>query len=339
MKNKDKDHSFAGWLLVITSSTIIFSFILSISIFALIKVFNIRSLVANTTIYFVFVLGISLIVDLLIISIYSKPLTKSLQKIKNAMRQVSKGDFGTKLSPVKNKMANELITDFNTMVDELNSNTLMKTDFISNFSHEFKTPIVSINGFAKILKDNPNLPQSQKQEYLQIICEQSDRLSNLATNTLLLSKLNSQTIIEKNEFSLDENIRECMLMFNDLQKFELDISFCDIKIVASKELLSQVWINLINNAIKYADKKISLSCTQQNDCAVFVISNDGVGINDDQKSKIFDKFYQADSSHSSAGHGLGLSIAKKIIELHGGTICCDNSNNFTSFVVKLPLTN
>lgn len=337
---KNKDHSFAGWLLIITTTTIVLSFIISTLIFVLIKAFNIKSIVANTTIYFLFVLGLSFVVDMLIISIYSKPLTKSLQNVKNAMREVSKGNFKTKLKPVKNKMTNELITDFNTMVDELNSNKLMKTDFISNFSHEFKTPIVSINGFAKILKENPTLPEDQKQEYLQIILEQSERLTNLASNTLLISKLNSHTIIEKKPFSLDENIRECVLLFGDLQNFELDISLDQTTIVANKELLSQVWINLLGNAVKYAQDKITLSlCESTNKKnAIISITNDGATITDAQREHIFEKFYQADNSHSSSGQGLGLSIAQKIITLHGGTITCDNSHpNLTTFNVTLPL--
>lgn len=337
---KDKDHSFAGWLLLITSTTIIFSFTVSASIFGLIRALNIKSIIANTTIYFLFVLGLSFVVDITIVSIYSKPLTKSLQNVKNAMREVSKGNFKTKLTPVKNKMTNELITDFNTMVDELNSNKLMKTDFISNFSHEFKTPIVSINGFAKILRENPNLPEEQKQEYLQIILEQSERLTNLATNTLLISKLNSHTIIEKKSFSLDENIRECILLLSDLQKFELDISLEEMNILANKELLSQVWINLLGNATKYADKiiNINLSLTEDKQSAKFCITNDGATITDEQLKHIFEKFYQADNSHSSSGQGLGLSIAQKIIHLHDGTIMCDNSSpNSTTFIIELPL--
>lgn len=337
---KDKDHSFAGWLLLITTTTIVFSFIVSASIFGLIRALNIKSIIANTTIYFLFVLGLSFVVDITIVSIYSKPLTKSLQNVKNAMREVSKGNFKTKLNPVKNKMTNELITDFNTMVDELNSNKLMKTDFISNFSHEFKTPIVSINGFAKILKENPNLPDEQKQEYLQIILEQSERLTNLATNTLLISKLNSHTIIEKKKFSLDENIRECILLLSELQKFELDISLSEMDICANKELLSQVWINLLGNATKYANRiiKVSLLLAEDKKTARFYITNDGTTITNIQLEHIFEKFYQADSSHSSSGQGLGLSIAQKIVNLHGGNIKCDNSKpSSTTFIVELPL--
>lgn len=338
MKRKNKDHSFAGWLLLITSCVIIFSFLVSILIFNLIKIFNFKSVVANTTIYFFLVIGISSLIDLALLALYSKPITKSLQQVKNAMREVSKGKFDTKLEPVKNKVANELVADFNTMVKELNSNKLMKTDFISNFSHEFKTPIVSINGFAKILKDNPDLPEDQKQEYLQIILEQSERLSKLATNTLLVSKLNSQTIIEKTIFSLDEHIRENILLFNNLHNFDLTIDLDNISISGNKELLSQVWINLINNAIKFADKTISITLRKQDANAVIELKNDGLTITDEQVRHIFDQFYQADSSHSVMGHGLGLSIANKIVTLHNGTITCDNTQKgATIFTIILPL--
>lgn len=334
---KNKDHSFAGWLLLITTCTIIFSFILSVSIFGLIRAFNFKSIVTNTTIYFLLVLLLSLLIDFLAIAIFSKPITKSLQKVKTAMNAVSKGKFDTKLEPVKNKVANELITDFNTMVDELNSNKLLRTDFISNFSHEFKTPIVSVNGFAKILLENPDLPPEQKQEYLQIIVEQSERLSNLATNTLLISRLNSKTIIEKASFSLDENIRECILLFTEPQQAKLNIDLQEIDIVANKDLLSQVWINLISNAYKFAKDNILLKLCKQDDFAVFTIKNDG-SISNEQKQHIFDKFYQADNSHSTDGFGLGLSITKKIVSLHNGTIECDNTQeNNISFIVKLPL--
>lgn len=338
MKQKNKDHSFAGWLLLITSCTIIFSFILSLSIFGLIKLFNFKSLIANTTIYFLLVLGISLVIDLLIIAIYSKPVTSSLQKVKNAMRAVSKGKFDTKLQPVKNKVANELITDFNKMVDELNSNKLMRTDFISNFSHEFKTPMVSIHGFAKILKENPDLPAEQQQEYLQIIVEQSERLSNLATNTLLISKLNSKTILEKTTFSLDENIRENILLFNNLQNFNLQINMDNVSVCANKELLSQVWINLISNAIKFAEKNIIINLTSDSRFVNIEFINDGNPPTAEQLEHLFDKFYQVDPSHNGNGFGLGLSIAQKIILLHGGSITCTATpENTTIFTIKLPV--
>ncbi len=338
MKQKNKKHTFSAWLLVITSAVITFSFILSIFITMILAYLKVPSVLANTTLYFLLVLAISFVIDFAIIIPFSKRVTKNLQDIKNAMNKVSNGNLDVKLPPVKNELANELVLDFNRMIDELNSNKLLRSDFISNFSHEFKTPIVSVHGFAKILLENPDLPQEQKKEYLQIIVEQSERLSNLATNTLLISKINSQTIIEKQEFSLDENIRECILLFTGNEKVDISIDLDKVNIFANKDLLSQVWVNLINNALKYAKKKVKIKLIATKDTATFFISNDGTTITDEQKKRIFEKFYQIDNSHSSSGFGLGLSIAKKIVLLHNGTIECDNLvKNKTTFVVKLPI--
>lgn len=259
-----------------------------------------------------------------------------------AIHAVSEGDFQTKIYLEHPHEFKELSHCFNQMTEELSGIEMLRSDFINNFSHEFKTPISSILGFAKLLKKG-NLTPEEQQEYLDIIIEESRRLTELSANILNLSKIESLSVLtDFSTFNLGEQIRECIVLLEnkwDKKEIMLNINLEELQICGNEQLLKQVWINLIDNAVKFSPAKseIGLSMHKDHDSIQVMVKDSGPGIDAATQYKIFDKFYQGDASHSSEGNGLGLSLAKRIIELHHGTITVKSEENRGSaFTVTLP---
>lgn len=289
---------------------------------------------------FIFAL-ISILFGTVISVFFSKIPINPIQKIMSAIEQVANGDYSVRIHLKGTDELTKLCDEFNKMASELQSVEILRTDFINDFSHEFKTPIVSIRGFAKLLQ-NEELTAEQRNEYLEIIVNESERLSELATNVLLLSKIEKQSIlIDKTDFNLSEQIRIVSAMLYqkwDEKHINIDFEGNEVNICANEELLKQVWINLIDNAIKFSPEysTVNISVLAENENIIVYISDQGEGIDFEKQKHIFDKFFQGDSSHTADGNGLGLAIAKKIIDLHGGTISIKNSDNSgTTFMITL----
>lgn len=260
-----------------------------------------------------------------------------------SLEKVSKGDFNVHLDNKGVKTMVPVYDSFNSMVKELQRNEILSNDFISNFSHEFKTPIVSIKGFASLAKDD-NLSMQERNEYLDIIISEIDRLVTLSNQTLLLTKLESkEIIINKKSFSLDEQIRQSILLLqNDWEgkNINLVLDLDKIKIKNNQDLLQQLWLNIFSNAIKYNNVGGTIEVTlkeREEQTILVMIKDNGIGIDEEAIKYIFNKFYQADSSRKGEGLGLGLSIAQRIIELCGGVIKVESEKNKgTAFFITLP---
>ena len=286
---------------------------------------------------------------LLFISIMTAMLSKRiLMPIRNlnyATGEVSKGNFKIQL-PIPNDFEMGALTaKFNSMVKELNSIETLRNDFISNVSHEIKTPIATIQGFSNLLKDD-TLSKEDRDEYLDIIISETSRISNLTSNILKLTKLETQGIItDKTSFSLDEQLRHSVLLLQrDLSEknLELDIDLDRVQIYSNEELLQQVWLNILSNAIKFTGEngKISIQLMDTEDTATVKITDNGIGMKAESLNHIFDKFYQEDRSHSSNGNGLGLPLVKRIVDLCNGTIRVKSLlGEGSSFTVELPKNN
>lgn len=270
-----------------------------------------------------------------------KPIKHLIVKLK----QLARGDFDTRIQfgfPLdKHPTFIELSESFNTMAEELEHTEILRSDFINNFSHEFKTPIVSLAGFAKLLKRG-DLTEEQRNEYLDIIEEESLRLAYMATNVLNLTKVENQTILtDVTSFNLSEQIRSSILLLEKRwtkKKIEFGIEFDEYIIRANEELLKQVWINLIDNAVKFSPEYglIVIKIVEQEQNYKIILANAGSEIPIESRDKIFNKFYQADESHSSEGNGVGLAIVKRIVILHKGDVRVDCKNGITTFIVELP---
>jgi len=231
------------------------------------------------------------------------------------------------------------------MAQELENIELLREDFIVNVSHEFKTPLSSIQGYATLLQD-PDLSEAEKGEYLDAIFSATRSLSNLSSNILELSNLETQTAeLPKEAFSLDEQIRQVIVILEPVcskKKLELDIDLEEIDIVANQDLIETVWINLIGNAIKFTEDggriAVRLQLLENQSQAQVTITDTGCGMSEQELLRIFDKFYQAESSHKSEGNGLGLALVNTIIAKHNGDIAVESvPGQGTSFTVILPL--
>lgn len=268
---------------------------------------------------------------------------RPIRELINATTELSKGNFDVRIDLNSPDELRELSDSFNKMAEELGSIEMLRTDFINNFSHEFKTPIVSLKGFAKLLKDD-NLSVEERNEYLDIIISESTRLSTLATNVLNLSKIENQKIVtEMKSFDLTESVRRSILLLetNWMKKdLQLDINLEEINYYGNEELLNQVWLNLIDNAIKFTPEKgrIEINLVAFKDFITLKIKDTGCGMTYEIQKHIFDKFYQGDSSHITQGNGLGLTMVEKIIKLNNGTIEVKSKLNKGSiFSVYLPI--
>lgn len=263
----------------------------------------------------------------------------------NCMDALAEGDYTTRfhIGPVSRKYPPlvKIADSFNKMAQELQNTEMLRGDFINNFSHEFKTPIVSIAGFAKLLRRG-NLPEKEKKEYLAVIEEESMRLSYMATNVLNLTRVENQSILTGvTEFNLSEQIRSCILLLeNDWSKKNLDLMlhFGEHNISANEELLKQVWINLLHNAFKFSPpyQTVEVEIIEKKETLAVSIMNSGSEIPKEKQKLIFNKFYQADESHSAQGNGVGLAIVARVTELHGGRVSVQSENNVTAFTVELP---
>lgn len=271
-----------------------------------------------------------------------KSILKPLPVLKDAMERVSKGEFDIKLeTESKVDEIRGAYDSFNIMVKELQSTEILQTDFISNVSHEFKTPINAIEGYAMLLQGE-DISEEQN-EYIEKILQNTKRLTELIGGILLLSKIENQVIEPKKEyFRLDEQVRKVIVALEmkwTKKEIDFDITMDEVVFCGNQSLLYHVWLNLIDNAIKFSHQNgiITIKLYKENNEIIFIITDDGEGISEENMKHIFDKFYQADSSHNKEGNGLGLSLVKRILNTNDGIIeCKNNEGKGCTFTVKLP---
>lgn len=293
--------------------------------------------------YTIRVLLISILFGAAIAVGLSKIFVSPMMKLGDAMRKVAGGDFSVRLDcSSRIHDVREVYGSFNTMVKELGNTETLQTDFVSNVSHEFKTPINAIEGYASLLQDS-QLTDEQKNAYIDKIIFNTRRLSDLVGNILLLSKVNNQTIsLKASTFRLDEQVRQSILALEskwEKKEIEFDIDLDEIEYTGYENLLSHVWLNLIDNAVKFSPQngQIRIRLKQLDGSVTFSIWDNGLPIPKADIDRIFNKFYQGDNSHASEGNGLGLALVRKIVAAAHGTINVTSSEDAgTEFVVALP---
>lgn len=285
----------------------------------------------------------SLLLGAVLTIFVGKLIIHPIQNISNAFEELSRGNFDVRVSE------NERITEiremterFNAMAYDLSHIETLRTDFVANVSHEFKTPITAIEGYATLLQ-NKNLTPERHGRYVNKILDNSHRLTSLSGNVLMLSRLeNQENISDKMEIRLDEQIRRCILMLENKwasRNIEFDMDLSRQIYYGSESLLEQVWINIIDNAVKYSPDGgcIHIMIEDRQDQTVVTIRDEGCGMSEEVRKHIFEKFYQGDTSHKMEGNGLGLALVKRIITLCRGEIQVDSTpDRGTSFTVSLP---
>ena len=270
-----------------------------------------------------------------------------LQRNIEAMKKLANGDFTVRVDHAEHGyMPREMVEfeqSFNKAAEELGGTEILRKDFINNFSHEFKTPIVSISGFADLLLEEQLPPEDQK-EYLTIIRDESRRLADLATNILTLNRVESQTILtDKAYFSLDEQLRQSVLVTQQKwrqKELDFDADLVSAEYTGSEGLLKEVWLNLLDNAAKFSSEggTVAVNLRKAKNALMVSVTDQGEGMSTDTQAHIFEQFYQGDTSHTTQGNGLGLAMVKKVLELHGGSIQVNSAPGQGScFTVTLPI--
>lgn len=268
---------------------------------------------------------------------------KPVASLRDAMHKVAKGDFSVRLDEGHGfREIREMRSDFNLMTKELGATQILQTDFISNVSHEFKTPINAIEGYATLLQDSDDLSDSERAQYVDKILLNTGRLSKLAGGVLLLSKLDNQAIKDAlSTYSLDEQIRQTVVYLEPrwtARETEFDAELEPIAYTGNEALMQHVWDNLIENAIKFSPRgaMVKLRLFREGDNIVFTAENECDGIGESDIAHIFDRFYQTDGPHRDEGNGLGLALVKEIVTLAGGSIAAENIPGGCRFTVTLP---
>lgn len=272
-----------------------------------------------------------------------KMLIDPIAKLRSAMREVADGDFKVEAKcESRIQDVQDIYDSFNSMVRELSTTETLQTDFISDVSHEFKTPINAIEGYASLLEGEPS-PEEQR-AYVEKILFNTRRLSALTGNILLLSKLSNQSILpQKTQFRLDEQIRQAIVALEQKwseKELGFEVELEETPFFGYESLLPHVWTNLIGNAVKFSPKggEIRIKMMRTEGAVVFTIEDDGPGIVPGDEEHIFTKFYQSESSHGMEGNGLGLALVRQIVEMSGGSVDVQNLEvGGCRFTVRLPL--
>ena len=285
---------------------------------------------------FSIVIGVTLAIVINII------LLRPVVELSKDMKAVAAGHFDVRL---RNKSGIQEMRDtydsFNLMARELGATETLQTDFVTNVSHEFKTPINAIEGYATLLHGSSDDPQQR--EYAAKILLNTRRLSTLVGNILLLSKVSNHAIpVARTKYRLDEQIRQAILLLEPRwteRQTDFDVDLDEITWTGPESLMHHVWSNLIGNAIKFGPENgcIRIALKAQEDAVLFTIEDDGIGIPEDEIPRIFNKFYQLDSSHKQEGNGLGLALVKQILDTCEGDIQVENlPTTGCRFTVRLP---
>lgn len=296
--------------------------------------------------YMIAASAFSITVTIMISRFFFRP----IHRLAQAMNQVAEGNFKIRLEePVMGVGVREMNQNFNKMVKELNSMEMLQSDFIQNVSHEIKTPLAAIEGYASLLSACP--PAEEQQEYARRILESARQLSSLTGSILKLSKLENQQIIsEKSWFSLDEQLRQVVLAMEPLwskKNLDLELELASVSYLGNEELMIQVWTNLFSNAVKFTPKGGAISvrlemtgrgtARETEDGILVEFKDSGIGMSKEVQTHIFDKFYQGDHSRNGDGNGLGLALVKRIIGLCDGRIMVESEPDCGSvFTVWLP---
>mgnify|MGYP004464370411 FL=1 len=295
--------------------------------------------------FFLVIAAMSLVCGTLIALFLGSVPLRSMNKMTEGLHRLASGDYKAHIEPkgflCMIAPVRDMVESFNATAAELEGTEMLRSDFINNFSHEFKTPIVSIAGFAGLLKQG-NLSREEQLEYLDIIESESRRLAQMATNVLDMTKVENQTILtDVTTFNLSEQLRTCVLLLErkwETKNLEMNLELEEHMISGNQELLKHVWVNLLDNAIKFSPEgqTVEISAAEEEGRIAVSICNTGSFIPKEQQEAIFRKFYQADRSHNTEGNGIGLAVVKRVVELHGGTVAVESNPAFTKFTVTLP---
>lgn len=284
----------------------------------------------------------SIAIGLSLAALLGRIIFKPIDTVLGGMASLSEGNFSVRVNLGKYEGMKQLANTFNTLAEELENTEILRSNFVNEISHELKTPIVSLSGLISLMK-NEKLSPEKRAQYIAIMEEEAARLTEMTSGTLYLSKIETQNILSgKTRFNVSEQIRASVLLLEkkwERKQLSPVLDFDEHEVLANEDMLKQVWVNLIDNAIKFAKEKSELYISAQASAGRLFVSvhNHGEPIPESERSLIFTKFYQCDKSRTTEGNGIGLSIVKQIIDLHEGSVRVDCENGITSFTVDIPI--
>lgn len=341
MNNLHKKLKINGYFVIWT----VISNLLSLGVFGIIyyclniNINMLDKIQSNPFLAIIIILIAQLIICGVMTIIIGNPVIRYMDDMEDVINEVSNGNYKVRVK--ETNTLKELKINFNKMISELDSVEILRSDFVNNFSHELKTPVVSIKGYAEELKRN-DITEEEKEKYLNIIIDESNRLSSLSTNILNLSKIEKQEILSnKSKVNVGEQIRKVVLMeYKKIEKdnINLDLDIDDCFSIINEDLMEQVWINLIENAIKFNSNNgsIIIKVKKVDDKIECIFKDTGIGIDSENLKHIYDKFHTTSEKTGKSGNGLGLALVKKIIELHNAKIEVKSKLNMgTEFVITL----
>lgn len=291
----------------------------------------------------VWVLALSIIIGCACAFFVNRWVLSQIPELSRNMREVASGNFKKRVKTKSRiREIQDIYESFNIMTEELSATEILQTDFVSNVSHEFKTPINAIEGYATLLQDE-TLSNAETQEYVDKILLNTRRLSGLVGNILLLSKVDNQAIpANRVLYSLDEQIRRSILYLEPKwseKNIVFDVELEDVDYYGNESIMLHVWTNLLDNAVKFspADSEIRVRLFTLDGDIIFSVADKGPGVDKNSLKHIFDKFYQSETSHKGEGNGLGLALVKRITDLAGGTVSVENlTPSGCRFEVRIP---
>jgi len=285
----------------------------------------------------------TVLIAAMIIAKISRKAVSPIVELSNATKQIASGNFDITLKClVRDDEFGQLTQNFMLMAQELKTNQYLAKDFISNVSHEFRTPLAIISGYAKLI-DSEQINLEERHDYFLKIQSETERLIKLVTNILNLSKLDNQKILEQPKwFSLDEQIRQAILALEPqwrIKDIRLNVDLPEINYYGNEDLLAQVWSNILDNAVKFTglNGTITVHLHFEGQMIIVKIADNGIGMDAATQKRAFERFYQGDPAHSDQGHGLGLALVKQVLEVLGASIAIDSELGVgTVFTVLLP---
>jgi signal transduction histidine kinase len=271
------------------------------------------------------------------------------QRILEAMERIGQGDFAVHINDSGRGPFTEVVASVNTMARDLGTLERQRQDFVSNVSHEIQSPLTSIIGFANLLRD-PALDPARREHYLDVIAAECRRLSDLGSNLLRLSALDGAEL-DQQRFRLDEQLREVILALEPQWSptgLEIELECEEVWVRGDPELLRQVWVNLISNAVKFTEPAGNVSIRLIRDGSGrpdpaevpgwrVVVTDTGIGIQPGDLPHIFERFFRADRARGVGGNGLGLALVKRVVDLHGWSVDVSSTPGEGSrFSVRIP---
>jgi signal transduction histidine kinase len=306
---------------------------------------DIKFLFNEMHILFAWILGIAITLTIIMVVINTKYLVKPISNLTRATKSLANGDFNVELNATRHDEIGELSHSFLRMARKLEQMDDMRKEFISNISHDIQSPLSNIKGYTNLLETD-SISKEERSQYVYIINSEIKRLSTLTKQLLLLASLDrNEDIMKKKTFNLGLQLKKLVQNYQwavSDKEIMLSYSLPDIEIIGDPSLLNTVWDNLLSNAIKYNKQNgsIEISIERKEETVIVAFEDTGIGMNDTELERIFERFYRADKARTRTieGTGLGLSIVKTIIDLHSGRINVrSKQNEGTTFIVELPI--